>query len=445
MFGSGWLKRAFDGDPQTRLFGSAPSTAQTAEAAPAASGGEFRFVRAANADAAQTARPKGWWPALAQTFAVVGDVGRGLDGQAPLYAPALHNRWAAAAKSRAEQGSAASGAEILQKALAEVPAADRPGLEALIRNAPTMDDALRYIGEYQTEQRGRRNALEDEKAKRNLAPEGMVEDPTTGKLRYRAGWPVPGVPGHVFDEKGAIVELAGYARTPEGRQALANLQNTIAQTGYYRAQTAAKTAEGASQGKPLEYNQKAAAVLPQAVSALRMLAQLEASGGDGGKPYNRADFGATVVGNINAARGFNPLGIVKETVGGLIPNTETTRKYDAAMSALSEAWLRTTSGASITPNDVAQLAEQMRPAPNDSEDVRRYKASLRAEKVFQLLDAAGPALRPEERAQYQRLALEVTDPNYGKAAPAPAKGKGGLASGPTDAEILAALKARNLN
>jgi len=238
MFGGGWLRRlqnGFDGDPATQVFGGrtqqsplAPPAASAPSAAPADPG--FRLQREADSAAEQIKRPAGWWPKLAQVFAVTGDVGRGLEGNTPAYAPALRQRWAAAAKAKATQGQNASTAEILRNALAKVPEADRAGLEALIRNAPDTDTAMRIYADYEQETRGRRNKREDVEWERNLPPEGMVEDPVTKELRPRAGWPVPNMPGRVYGMKGEIVAQAGFAATPEGQKALAEVDYIKANT-----------------------------------------------------------------------------------------------------------------------------------------------------------------------------------------------------------------------
>lgn len=244
MFGGGWLKRVkngFDGDPSTQVFGGTQTPPAAAPAAPADGG--FRFQREADSEVQQIKRPAGWWPKLAQVFAVAGDFGRGMEGQAAAYTPALHNRWATAAKAKATQGQNATTGEILRTALARIPEADRPGLEALIRNAPDADSAMRYIGEYEQETRQRRNAWEDKLKERELPPEGYVQDPQTGEIKPRPGWPVPNMPGRVYGMKGEIVAQAGFEATPEGRKALAEVEYIIAQTGAAKASARQSDAE----------------------------------------------------------------------------------------------------------------------------------------------------------------------------------------------------------
>lgn len=243
MFGGGWLKRlqnGFDGDPATQVFGGTQTPPAAAPAAPADGG--FRFQREADSAVDQIKRPAGWWPKLAQVFAVTGDVGRGLEGNTPAYVPALRQRWAATAKAKATQGQNATTGEILRTALARVPEADRAGLEALIRNAPDADSAMRYIADYEQETRQRRNRREDVQWERNLPPEGMVEDPKTGELKPRPGWPVEGMAGRVYGPNGEIVARAGFEATPEGRRALAEVDLIVAQTNAAKANAAESNA-----------------------------------------------------------------------------------------------------------------------------------------------------------------------------------------------------------
>jgi hypothetical protein len=131
----------------------------------------------------------------------------------------------------------------LRAALARVPEADRPGLEALIRNAPDADSAMRYIGEYEQETRTRRNNWEDKLKERELPPEGMIADPKTGELKPRPGWPVENMPGRVYGPNGEIVARAGFEATPEGRKALAEVDYIIAQTRASNANARQSDAE----------------------------------------------------------------------------------------------------------------------------------------------------------------------------------------------------------
>ncbi len=226
-------------------------------------------------------------------------------------------------------------------------------------------------------------AANQPKAPRTQVVDGQLVNLDTGTASAITGYKAP--------EKQASTPAAGSFTQftgPDGRPTFFNPQ-----TGATVAAPAGLTPPSPRTGLPTEAERKAAGLLLTGENGYKNLQRLLGQPEDNPATPEREDEAPG-----KAAPGFwnRQLSRVGMGVGNIV-SPDDLRQIDQAAYDLSEAWLRLTSGAAISAQEIRDQAKAIIPQPGDDPATLAQKARSRRLRVEAVRQAAGRATDPSVR------------------------------------------------